>query len=50
MTIKFFRNVRFQGDWELDFIGYWSLRIGRSQIALWKNYNVIFQWLSTRAK
>jgi len=34
--LKLFRDVRFKGDWELDYIHRkFQLRIGRSQIACW---------------
>jgi len=43
MTLRFFKSVRFNGDWELNFIGkVFNLRIGRSQFALWRNYDPIF--------
>lgn len=43
MRIKFFRSVRFEGDWELNFIGrVWAARIGRSQIALWRRCQPLF--------
>lgn len=49
MNIKYFKSVRFQGDWELNFIGeIWNLRIGRSQITLWKKDNIIWSWFSKR--
>lgn len=41
--VKYFSRVRFDGDWELNIIGkVWNFRIGRSQIALWRNYNPLF--------
>lgn len=43
MKIKLFRAVRGPGDWELNFVGrIWNFRIGRSQLALWKNYEPLF--------
>lgn len=43
MKLKCFRSVRFKNDWELNLIGKkWSLRIGRSQLALWRNYEPLF--------
>lgn len=51
MQIKTFSSVRFPGDWEINFIGnVWNFRIGRSQIALWKNYEPIFNWLFISTK
>lgn len=48
MKIRFFKSVRFYNDWELNFIGkVWNLRIGRSQVALWKFDRPILQWLKT---
>lgn len=45
MKIKTFRSVRFKNDWEFNLIGrIWNLRIGRSQISLWKNSKSIFSW------
>lgn len=50
MKLRAYRNVRFDGDWEINLIGrVWNLRIGRSQIALWRNYEPVFCWLSERA-
>ena len=38
MTIRVFKRVRREGDWEINFIGKrWNLRIARSQIALWRD-------------
>lgn len=43
MQIKWFRNVRFKNDWELNFVGkVYNLRIGRSQVTFWKSNEVIF--------
>jgi hypothetical protein len=43
MKIKCFRSVRFHNDWEFNLIGKrWNLRIGRSQVALWRNYEPAF--------
>lgn len=40
---RFFRSVRFRNDWEFNIVGkVWSLRVGRSQFALWRNYNPVF--------
>jgi hypothetical protein len=45
MKIKWFRSVRFQNDWELNFIGkVWNLRIARHQFALWRNYIALFNF------
>lgn len=45
MKIKTFRSVRFKNDWEFNLIGrVWNLRIGRSQLSLWKNSQSIFSW------
>jgi hypothetical protein len=48
MKYKFFKSVRFERDWELDlFIGKYQLRIGRSQIALWKDLKPVFNsWVN----
>ena len=36
MKIKFFKRVRFKGDWELNLISEWlNIRVGRSQFAVW---------------
>lgn len=46
MSVRFFKSVRFAGDWELNFVGkVFNLRVGRSQLALWRNYNPIFNIL-----
>lgn len=43
MKIRWFGHVRFKNDWELNLIGKkWNLRIGRSQVALWRNYEPVF--------
>lgn len=43
--IRWFRSVRFHNDWELNIIGkVWNLRIGRSQFALWRNYQPLFSF------
>lgn len=45
MRIKYFNNVRFKNDWEMNFVGkVWNLRIGRSQFALWKNFIAVFNF------
>jgi len=45
MKIRRFKNVRFEGDWEYNFIGKkWNLRIGRSQVALWHNNERLIGW------
>lgn len=45
MKIRVFRSVRFRNDWELNLIGkVWNLRIGRSQVALWRNYIALFNF------
>lgn len=50
MKIRFFRNVRFPGDWEINFIGKrLNLRIGRSQVTLWRDYEPVASWLSSKA-
>ena len=47
MEVRFFSNVRFPGDWELNFIGrVWNFRLGRSQIALWRNFVPLFSWVA----
>ncbi len=47
MQVKFFKNVRFKGDWELNFIGLkYNLRIGRSQVAFWKFSKPVLMWLA----
>lgn len=44
-TLKFFRSVRFKNDWELNIVGHvWNFRIARRQIALWRNYQPVFQF------
>lgn len=44
--IRFFRSVRFPGDWELNFVTkIWNLRIGRSQFALWHKLSPVFNFL-----
>ena len=52
MQTKFFKNVRFQGDWEWNLITkFFNLRIGYSQIALWNNKNeIIFNWVRKGVK
>lgn len=46
MKARFFRSVRFKNDFELNFIGkVWSLRIGRSQFSLWRNYEPVFSFV-----
>lgn len=46
MKARFFNSVRFDGDWELNFIGSrLNLRIGRSQFALWRDYNPIWNFV-----
>ncbi len=55
MRIYRHKNVRFDGDWEIGILTKrWQLRIGRSQIALWRhhgsnNFTQLFGWLSRRA-
>lgn len=50
MKIKTFRSVRFQNDWEINFIGkVWNLRIGRSQVSLWRNYRSLFSYFRPHA-
>jgi hypothetical protein len=45
VKIKWFRSVRFRNDWELNFIGkVWNFRIGRSQLALWRRNNPLFDF------
>lgn len=45
LTIRTFGSVRYPGDWEINVIGrVWNLRIGRSQVALWRNYTALFDW------
>ena len=47
MTIRVFRSVRYPGDFEVNLIGrVWNLRIGRSQVALWRTRSgrAIFDW------
>lgn len=42
---RFFRSVRFHNDWEMNLVGkVWNFRIGRSQLALWRNYQPIFNF------
>lgn len=51
MTIRVFRSVRYPGDFEVNLIGrVWNLRIGRSQVALWRNYRPLFDWRKGRDK
>lgn len=53
MKIKTFRNVRFDGDWEIDLMGHrWQFRIGRSQVAFWTDVgrDPLFCWLAPRAR
>lgn len=48
MKIKFFKSVRFGGDWEFNLVGRWiNIRIGRSQLALWYGlgYHPLFNLL-----
>ena len=45
MRFRFFRSVRFPGDFEFNFIGSrWNLRIGRSQFALWRDLKPVFSF------
>jgi hypothetical protein len=42
MHVKFFRRG-YGNAWELNLIGkVWSLRIGGRQVALWRNYEPVF--------
>lgn len=46
MEMMFFRNVRFPGDWEANLVGQrWNVRVGRSQVALWRDFKPLFCWL-----
>lgn len=45
MSIRFFRNVRFKNDLELNFVGRkYNLRIGRSQFAFWIDSEPVFDF------
>jgi hypothetical protein len=49
--VEFFRAVRFSGDWEWSYIGKrWQVRLGRSQIAVWRDLHPLFCWLGKRAR
>ena len=51
MNIRYFESVRFPGDWELNIIlRKLTIRIGRSQIALWWKLEPLFCWLAPRAR
>ena len=51
MRIKFFRRVGIEGAWELNFIGrVWNLRVGRVQVALWRNYEPVFSFGGYRSE
>jgi hypothetical protein len=50
MQVKWFRSVRYRNDWELNLIGQvWNLRIARRQLALWRNYNPVFNLIRAEA-
>lgn len=45
MKIKVFKHG-VGNSWEINFIGkIWNLRVARHQIALWKNYDAVFNKL-----
>jgi len=47
LTIRAFSSVRYPGDFEINIIGrVWNLRIGRSQVALWRDQQPVFDWCS----
>lgn len=46
MRIRIFNHVRFQGDWEINLIGHrLNLRIGRSQLGLWRDLRPVFSFV-----
>jgi hypothetical protein len=45
MKIKTFNHSLGHKGFEINFIGkVWNLRIASRQLALWKNYNAVFNW------
>lgn len=50
MKIKYFK-YGYGNAPEINFIGkVWNLRLGFKQIALWKNYESIFNWIGKLPK
>ncbi len=46
MKIKFFR-YGYRETWELNLVGrVWNFRIGGAQLALWRNFLPVFNWVS----
>lgn len=52
LEVRRFKNVRFKGDWEYNFITRWGqLRLGRSHIALWADSSKpVFSWMRKGVK